>query len=300
MLRISAANIMVLALAMAGAIACSGSSDGPAEVGGGGSAGEDPSGSAAATGGHDAASSGAGGRDGAGGSAAGSGGAGAGGADGGTGGSGAGGADGGTGGSGAGGADGGAGAGGTDGGTGGAGAGGADGGSGGSGTDCTEMGRITYTLARAPAPTAEQQSAYDRITSAMDEALSYYNCHTNIEKRLSVSYVPSVATADGNVNGSIRFGSDASMNYITAMHEIGHTLGVGSREFGALVRDGIFTGPKATSQLRAITGNPEDVVHADAQHFWPYGLNYTSEVKSTADLVNHCKIVVAIREDIGF
>ncbi|MGK4002441.1 hypothetical protein WMF31_07450 [Sorangium sp. So ce1036] len=289
MLRLSAANIMVLAFTMASAIACSGSSDGPAEAGGGGSAGEDPSGSAAATGGHDAASSGAGGRDGAGGTAAGSGGAG--GADGGTGGSGAGGADGGSGGSGAGGADG---------GSGGSGAGGAGGGSGGSGTGCTEMGRITYTLARAPAPTAEQQSAYDRITSAMDEALSYYNCHANIEKRLSVSYVPSVATADGNVNGSIRFGSDASMNYITAMHEIGHTLGVGSREFGALVRDGIFTGPKATSQLRAITGNPEDVVHADAQHFWPYGLNYTSEVESTADLVNHCKMVVAIREDIGF
>lgn len=276
MLGLSTAKIVVLAFTVAGAIACSGSSDGSAEAGSGGSAGEDSGGSAAATGGggHDAASSGAGGRDGAGGSAAGSGGAGGAPED-----------DTGAGGDGAGGAG--------TGGSGGAGGGGTE-------TGCPEMGRITYTLARAPSPTAEQQDAYDRITRAMDEALSYYNCHTSIEKSLSVSYVPSVPTADGNVNGSIRFGSFASMNYITAMHEISHTLGVGSREFGALVKDGIFTGPKATSQLRAITGNPEDVVHADAQHFWPYGLNYTSEVKSTADLVNHCKMVVAIREDIGF
>ncbi|KYF97033.1 hypothetical protein BE17_00265 [Sorangium cellulosum] len=162
------------------------------------------------------------------------------------------------------------------------------------------MGGITYTLAMAPAPTADQQSAYDMITSAMDEALSHYNCYTSIDKSLRVSYEPSVATADGNVNGSIRFGARSSMNYITAMHEISHTLGVGSREFGALVVDGVFTGAEATSQLRAITGNESDVVHADNQHFWPYGLNYTTEVKTTDDLVNHCKIVVAIRTDLGF
>jgi hypothetical protein len=77
-------------------------------------------------------------------------------------------------------------------------------------------------------------------------------------------------------------------------------VGVGSFEFGALVVDGVFTGEAATRQLRAITGNESDVVHADTQHFWPYGLNYTTEVKTTDDLVNHCKIVVAIREDIGF
>ncbi|WP_437596012.1 hypothetical protein [Sorangium sp. So ce590] len=271
MLRQLATNIVLLAFAAAGPVACSGSGDSPAGTDDSGVA--SGSGGAAASGGQTSASSSssAGGDDGAGGLAEGGGG--------GTGG-------GGTGGGGTGG-----------GGTGGAGAGGAGGGE---GTGCVGMGGISYTLAKAPAPTAEQQSAYDMITSAMDEALSHYNCHTSIEKSLSVSYVPSVATADGNVNGSIRFGSLASMNHITAMHEIGHTLGVGSFEFVALVKDGIFTGDAATRQLRAITGNESDVVHADSQHFWPYGLNYTSEVKTTDDLVNHCKIVAAIREDIGF
>ncbi|MGK3987479.1 hypothetical protein WME99_30850 [Sorangium sp. So ce136] len=273
MLRFLATNIVLLAFAAAGPAACTGSEDSPADAGG--SSVASGSGGAAAAGGQTSASSSAGGDGGAAGSAEGSGGAGTGGV-GGAGTGGAGGA-----------------------GTGGAGGAGT-GGAGGGGTGCVGMGGITYTLATAPAPTAEQQSAYDMITSAMDEALSHYNCYTSIEKTLRVSYEPSVATADGNVNGSIRFGASSSMNYITAMHEISHTLGVGSREFGALVMDGIFTGAEATSQLRAITGNESDVVHADNQHFWPYGLNYTTEVKTTDDLVNHCKIVVAIRADLGF
>ena len=275
MLRQLAANLVLLALAAAGPVACAGSGDSPADAGA--SSVASGSGGAAASGGHTSGGGAAGGDGGAGGAASGSGGAGAG--EAGNGGAGAGGAGGA--------------------GTGGAGGAGT-GGAGGAGNGCVGTGGITYTLATVPAPTAEQQSAYDKITSAMDEALSYYNCHTSIEKHLSVSYVPSVATADGNVNGSIRFGATSSMNYITAMHEIGHTVGVGSFEFGALVVDGVFTGEAATRQLRAITGNGSDVVHADTQHFWPYGLNYTTEVKTTDDLVNHCKMVVAIREDIAF
>ncbi|WP_437565893.1 hypothetical protein [Sorangium sp. So ce542] len=89
------------------------------------------------------------------------------------------------------------------------------------------------------------------------------------------------------------------MNHITAIREIGHTLGIGGRELQASRVDGIFTGPMATAQLRATTRNGSDVAQPDSQHFWPYGLNCTSEVKSEAALVNHCTIVSAIREDIG-
>ena len=165
---------------------------------------------------------------------------------------------------------------------------------------CPATGHITYTLARASSPTAEQQAAYNLITEAMDTAVQYYNCYTNITKSLNISYVPSVPTADGNINGSIRFGSQTYMNYITAMHEISHTVGIGTAsQWSSLISNGIFTGANATSQLRAITGNPQDQLHADSQHFWPYGLNYTSEVTGTSDLINHCKIVVAIRKDMG-
>jgi hypothetical protein len=166
--------------------------------------------------------------------------------------------------------------------------------------DClVPMGSLTYTLVKVASPTPEQQMAYDKITSAMDSAVAFYSCHTDIVRQLSVSYEPSVSTADGNVNGSIRFGSTDSMNDITAMHEIAHTAGIGSSQWAAQIMNGVFPGAAATAQLREITGNPDDVVHGDSQHFWPYGLNYTSEVMSDADLLAHCKMVMAIRKDLG-
>ena len=165
-------------------------------------------------------------------------------------------------------------------------------------SSCT--GKLRYGLARAPNPDSTAREAYARITEAMDRALAVYNCHTDIDRALRVSYEPSVQTADGNPNGSIRFGAFASMNHITAMHEVSHTLGIGDAQWDDMVVDGVFLGVHATAQLRELTGNPEDVVHGDMQHFWPYGLNYTNEVMSEQDLIAHCLMVAAIREDLGY
>jgi hypothetical protein len=165
---------------------------------------------------------------------------------------------------------------------------------------CTPTGHVTYTLAKAPNPTQTEQSAYDAITCAMEGAVAYYNCNTAITKQLNVSFVPSVQTADGNINGSIRFGNTSDMQCVTAMHEIAHTVGVGqASNWGSFATNGTFTGTNATAELRAITGNATDVLHCDSQHFWPYGLNYVTEAHSTDDLVDHCRIVTAIRKDLG-
>ncbi len=166
---------------------------------------------------------------------------------------------------------------------------------------CPASGHVSYTLTKAANPTSDQQAAYDLIVPAMDKAVQYYNCYTNITKADTVTYDPSVQTADGNINGSIRFGGTDYMEYITAMHEISHTVGIGTApKWASLVVNGIFTGQHATDQLRAITGNSTDQLNADTQHFWPYGLNYTSEVKSEADVIDHCYMVAAIRLDEGF
>jgi hypothetical protein len=162
---------------------------------------------------------------------------------------------------------------------------------------CPASGSVTYTLARAAAPTPDELDAYERITAAMDEALVLYNCYTNLSLELRVAYVPSVATADGNVNGSMRFGSRASMSSITAMHEIGHTAGVGGPRYQPLIQAGIYTGESATAKLRELTADPAAELHGDAQHFWPYGLNYTSEVRSDEDLIRHALIVDAMQAD---
>ncbi len=162
-----------------------------------------------------------------------------------------------------------------------------------------KRGNVTYTLITVSNPTQDQKDAYQRIKDAMDKAVYYYNTYTTITKELRVYYEPSVSTADGNINGTIRFGSDRSyMNHITAMHEIAHTVGVGtSGNWRNLVVNGVYTGSNATAVLREVTGDPNAVLKGDSTHFWPYGLNYTSEVKSEADLINHCKIVEAMKKE---
>jgi hypothetical protein len=165
---------------------------------------------------------------------------------------------------------------------------------------CPFSGHVTYTLSKSASPSADEQDAYAHITVAMDAAVAVYNCYANVTKADTVTYNTGVQTADGNVNGSIRFGSDRTyMTLPTAMHEIAHTVGIGSAPFDALVSNGIFTGANATSQLRAITGVATDQVNADTQHFWPYGLNYDSEYHTLDDAIDHCKMVTAIRKDMG-
>ncbi|MDG5814971.1 hypothetical protein QA601_07780 [Chitinispirillales bacterium ANBcel5] len=159
---------------------------------------------------------------------------------------------------------------------------------------------ITYTLHREQNPTEDQLDAYERIQEAMDSALHFYNTYTTITKTLTVYYNPDVATADANFNSTIRFGANRSyMVVATAMHEIAHTVGVGTtREYRELVRDGVFTGSYATAELRDITGDPDAVLNADNQHFWPYGLNYAHEAQTEQDLINHCRIVNALYKDL--
>lgn len=161
-------------------------------------------------------------------------------------------------------------------------------------------GNISYTLQRASNPTQDQQSAYNAITKAMDAAIGYYNQLTTITKQLTVQYNPGTPTADASFNGNIRFGSNRSyMVVLTAMHEIAHTVGVGTTtEYRNLIQNKRFTGTHTTAVIREILGNPDTLLSGDDQHFWPYGLNYASEVKSEQDLINHCKIVNAIVKDL--
>lgn len=160
--------------------------------------------------------------------------------------------------------------------------------------------QLSYTLHSEANPTEDQLDAYSRIQSAMDSSLVHYNGLTTLTKSLHIYYAPGVPTAEANFDGTIRFGSSRSyMSVITAMHEIAHTLGIGTtNEYKGLVQGGVFTGKSATRILREITEDDQAVLKGDQTHFWPYGLNYSSEVKSEEDLIRHCKIVDAIVQDL--
>jgi len=157
---------------------------------------------------------------------------------------------------------------------------------------------LSWYLVKAEKPTADQLDAYQKISAAMDAAVAIYNKESEgCRGRLRVEYNPQVAAADGNANGTIRFGKNrAYMNVRTAMHEIAHTQGVGTTErWKQLVVDGRYTGRHGLEMLRSFEGETADL-NADGHSFWPYGMNYDNEWSDT-NAERNARLVGAMKKD---
>ncbi len=157
---------------------------------------------------------------------------------------------------------------------------------------------VRYLLHRDPHAIPAEAESYRQIADSMDRAVRFYDRYTaGIVKADTVSLNPREATADGNINGNIRFGPD-DISFRCALHEIAHTAGIGTTPaYHRLTINGEFTGRHALAQLRAITGDPHAVLHADTWHFWPYGLTHIGEDQSIWDDIHHCQMVSAILQD---
>ena len=160
-------------------------------------------------------------------------------------------------------------------------------------------GNVEYHLNKSANPTQDEQEAYKLITAAMDSAVFLYNKYSDLSKHIEVYYSTGVPTAEASSNGDLRFGKDRNYMFVgTAMHEMAHTMGMGTTsDYQRMFKDGVFLGEKAQKVIKEIDG-PDAVLKGDSQHFWPYGLNYKSEVKSEQDLINHVKVVNAMYQDI--
>lgn len=155
---------------------------------------------------------------------------------------------------------------------------------------------ITWTLERAANPTQDQQTAYNLITTAMNAAVARYNNLSDLGKSITVRYDPGVPTADGNINGTIRFGNRSYMTERTALHEIAHTIGVGtSSGWNSLASGGTWRGAQATALVKQYDGSGA-TLSTGGGHFWPYGLNYENEFSNTA-ADRHVQIVAAMVRD---
>ena len=156
-------------------------------------------------------------------------------------------------------------------------------------------GQLSWRLTTTGAP----QDVVDRITAAMDAAVTRYNYWGAWSPRtLTVEYNTGVATADGNINGNIRFGSNTTyQSECTAMHEIAHTYGVGtsSNWSSPLIQDYKFVGSNAVAKIQEFDGSGASI-STGGGHFWPYGLNYNSEW-STTNGDRHAQIVWAMVQD---
>lgn len=135
-----------------------------------------------------------------------------------------------------------------------------------------------------------------RIVEAMDRAVGLYNQLGQFPKNVTAVYDPGVPTADGNYNGTIRFGSQ--IGFRVALHELGHVVGCGTHpNWGRYAVNGRWTGQHALAQLRAFDG-PDAVLGCDHMHIWPYGLNYDNE-GSPENFRRHVLMLAALRRDMG-
>jgi hypothetical protein len=134
------------------------------------------------------------------------------------------------------------------------------------------------------------------IVYAMDGAVAQYNRWGTFNKSLTANYNPGVPTAQAGYDGWIDFGGQ--IGYRTALHEIAHTLGVGTApNYGNFINNGLWTGSQAIQQLRAFDG-PTANLNTDGTHIWPYGLNFDNE-GGTENNRRHVLMVAALRRDMG-
>ena len=94
-------------------------------------------------------------------------------------------------------------------------------------------GTVSYSLS-----SNVTQEHYTRIDNAMASAVNYFNELTSIQgHRLSVNYGSGTPTAEASYGGWMRFGPSTSYQQTgTALHELGHTIGVGTHPCGRDLR----------------------------------------------------------------
>ena len=136
----------------------------------------------------------------------------------------------------------------------------------------------------------------NQITNSIQEAVELYNKYGSFNKHLNVYYNSGVPTAQASYNGTIEFGN--SRNTRVALHEMGHTLGVGqhSNYWNNMV-NGVWQGYYGRTFALDTEGGYDNGLHGDSVHIWPWGLNYDTE-DSAIERINHIRVMAAIRCDM--
>lgn len=124
-----------------------------------------------------------------------------------------------------------------------------------------------------------------RISAAMKSAVNYWNNLTSIQNHhLSVNYGSGTPTAEASYGGWMRFGPSVSYQQTgTALHEMGHTIGVGQHTYwtntssSPLKVNGVWQGERANNVVRFLDNDPSATMKGDGTHMWPYGINGAHE-----------------------
>lgn len=134
------------------------------------------------------------------------------------------------------------------------------------------------------------------LVNSMNEAVAVHNAYGYFPIQCTANYSAGVPTAQAGYGGWIDFGGHYSA--FTAIHEIQHSLGVGTYwAWNWQQSGGQWTGAKALQRIR-LYGGASASIGCDGAHFWPYGLNFSNE-DGPAAREWHVKLLSAMRWDMG-
>ncbi|GAA4306909.1 hypothetical protein [Aestuariibaculum suncheonense] len=145
----------------------------------------------------------------------------------------------------------------------------------------------------------KNEPAFGRLREAFDKAAWYYNNFTSIEKHVNVNYNTGTPTADANFDGWINFGANPDYQRTgTAMHEMAHTVGVGTHAKYWELMKGTWQGNRANEILQMMTNDPNAEIKGDNTHFWPYGINGAHEDDGSEMLyIIHALVLQGMKAD---
>jgi autotransporter-associated beta strand protein len=148
----------------------------------------------------------------------------------------------------------------------------------------------------------DTQARKDAATAAMANVVGRYNAYGNFtlnnDGNIEVFYNAGVPTAQSNYNGNITFGGTYPNDRV-AQHESNHWLGSGTTgNWSNLFSNGVWTGAKMNALAAQLDGDGAVILQSGV-HFYPYGLNYDTEVVNSDVLMRNIALTYAQRQDDG-
>jgi hypothetical protein len=139
-------------------------------------------------------------------------------------------------------------------------------------------GTMTYGLGSS---VVNSGASYARIASAMQSCVYWFNNLSSIQGNyLDVSYNAGTPTAEASYGSYLRFGPSSDYQRTgTAIHEVGHTIGIGQHPIwygpNSALRaggtTGFWLGERAGKLARFMENNPTMQPTGDAVHAWVSG-----------------------------
>ncbi len=161
---------------------------------------------------------------------------------------------------------------------------------------------MTHALTWGTFGSWDTQQRRDAADAAMLRVTDRHNAYGDFnfgnDGFVDVYYNPGVPTAQANFYGSIEFGGTYP-NERVAQHELNHWVGSGTiQAWYDRFSGGVWTGPKVNALMAQFDGDGA-AFRQSGVHFFPYGLNFDTEVVEASVYMRNVALMYAMRQDMG-